>query len=249
MTPKTKKKEEIKEKIEKTEEKTEKEKRKLVIPGEKIISGTEFLPGDGTRKEGNDILASRYGLADVSGRLVKIIPLSGGYVPRYGNTIIGKVTDISFNGWMVDIGSPYGAFLPVAEVPRYIHKDNLAEFLDIGDVIACKVLSFKRKSIDLSIQGKGLGKLDGGIIMKINSNKVPRVIGKEGSMIKLIKQSTNSDIIVGQNGLIWIKASEIENELQAKESILFIVNRSYIDGLTEKVKEFLEEKNGRSKKD
>jgi exosome complex component RRP4 len=237
MTPKAKEKEQEIKKEDKKEE-----KRKLVIPGETIASGKDILPGDGTRKEGNDVIASRYGLADISGRLVKVIPLSGGYVPRYGNTIIGKITDVSFNGWMVDVESPYGAFLPVAEVPRYIHKDNLSEFLSIGDVIACKVLSFKRKSIDLSIQGKGLGRLEGGMVIKVNSNKVPRVIGKEGSMIKLIKQSTNSEIIVGQNGLIWIKADEIENELKAKDAILFIVNRSFIDGLTEKVKEYLEKK-------
>ena len=216
------------------------EKRKIVIPGEVIVSGDEYLPGDGTRKEGKDIIAGKYGLADISGRLVKIIALSGGYIPRYGNTVIGRVIDVTFNGWIVDIDSPYSAFLPVIEVPRFINKDSLTEFCDIGDTIACKVLNMKRKSIDLTIMGKGLGKLEGGMVMKINSNKVPRVIGKEGSMIKLIKQETNSEIIVGQNGLVWVKAENIENELKAKEAILFVVSKSYVEGLTEKVKEFLE---------
>lgn len=216
------------------------EERKIVIPGEILASGDEFLPGDGTRKEAKDIIASRYGLAEISGRLAKIIPLSGGYIPRYGNTIIGLVTDITFNGWLVDINSPYSAFLSVMEVPRFINKNELAEFLDIGDIVACRISNVKRKSIDLSLKARGLGKLEGGITLHINSNKVPRVIGKEGSMIRQIKEATNSEVIVGQNGLIWIKGDKIENELKAKEAILFVVSKSYVEGLTEKVKEFLE---------
>lgn len=236
MTPK------VKEKVEekKEEEKVEESKREIVTPGEVIVSGEDYLPGDGTRKEGKDIIASRYGLADMSGRLIKLIPLAGGYIPRYGNTVIGRITDVTFNGWIVDIDAPYNAFLQLSEVPMFINKNELAEYYDIGEVIACKILSVKRKAIDLTLRSKGLGKLEGGVIMKINSNKVPRIIGKEGSMIKLIKQSTNSEIIVGQNGLIWIKANTIEDERKAKDVILFVASKSYIKGLTEKVKEFLE---------
>ena len=36
--------------------KEKREKRKLVIPGEKIVSGEDYLPGDFTRKEGKDII-------------------------------------------------------------------------------------------------------------------------------------------------------------------------------------------------
>jgi len=35
--------------------------RKIVVPGETIIQGSEFLPGDGARREGTDVVASRYG--------------------------------------------------------------------------------------------------------------------------------------------------------------------------------------------
>ena len=224
---------------EKKPEKKEKKKRELVIPGEKIVSGKEYLPGDGTRREGESILANRYGLADISGRLVKVIPLSGTYAPRTGNIIIGRVVDVTFNGWLMDIGSPYSTFLSVSECPRYI-KGDLTEEFNFGDMLVCKVSSVKRKGIDLTIKGRGLGKLEKGIIISINSNKVPRVIGREGSMIKLIKEETNCSITVGQNGVVWISGDNIESELKAKEAILFVVNKSYIEGLTDKVKEFFE---------
>jgi exosome complex component RRP4 len=226
-----------KEKTEKVEEKkvTKKDsKREIVIPGEKLISGRDYLPGDGTRRAGEDIFANRYGLKDISGRLVKIIPLSGVYMPRAGNTVISKVEDVSFNGWIMNIEAPYSSFLSVTECPRFI-KGDLTEYYDIGDMLVCKVTSVKRKGIDLTIKGRGLGKLDKGLMMNINPNKVPRVIGKEGSMIKLIKDNTDCNITIGQNGIIWISGNKLEDERKAKEAILFVVNKSFIEGLTDKL--------------
>lgn len=216
-------------------------KREIAIPGEKIVSGKDFLPGDGTRREGEDIIASRYGLADISGRLVKVIPLSGAYIPRPGNVVIGRVSDITFNGWLMDIRAPYSSFLSISEVSRFI-KGDLSEYYDIGDMIAVKIDNVKAKGIDLTAKLRGLGKLERGMIIFINSNKVPRVIGREGSMINLIKENTNCDIVVGQNGIVWINGENVEAELKAKEAIMFVVSKSYVEGLTEKTEKWFKEK-------
>lgn len=237
MTPKT----------EEFEEKKE-SKREIVIPGESIISGQEYLPGEWTKREGNDIIALRFGLADKSGRLIKIIPLSGTYMPRKGNVVIGRVLDITFNGWIMDINAPYQSFLPVMECSKFVNKNDLSECYNIGDMIAVKVLSVKRKGIDLTAKGRNLGKLEEGIIIYINSNKVPRVIGKEGSMINLIKNESNCDITVGQNGIIWIRGRNVEDELFAKKAILFVTKKSFIEGLTEKTKEWLEKNKNKGEK-
>jgi exosome complex component RRP4 len=221
-------------------EKESKEKRELVVPGEVIVSGNEYLPGEWTRREGKDIVAIRFGLADKSGRLIKIIPLSGTYIPRKGNVVIGKVTDITFNGWLVDIDAPYSSFLPLTECSKFVNKNDLSECYDIGDMLAVKVQSVKRKGIDLTAKGKNLGKLEEGMIIKINSNKVPRVIGKEGSMINLIKKESNCDITVGQNGIIWMRGEKVEDELFAEKAIMFVTEKSFIEGLTDKTKEWLE---------
>lgn len=229
--------------------KQENEEKQAVVPGETIATGDDYLPGEGTRREGEDIIAERYGLIEFSGKLVKVIPLSGVFIPRRGNVIIGQVIDISFNGWMTDINAPYSSFLPLMEVPRFVDKNNLTEFLDIGDFFSAKISSIKQKGIDLTFDGRGLGKLEDGIIVFINPNKVPRVIGKEGSMIKLIKDETNCKITVGQNGLVWIKGDNVEQELFAKKAVLYVTENSFLTGLTEKVKEFLEqEKNNGVKK-
>ena len=222
-----------------TEDKSSHKERKLVIPGETIVSGEEFLPGDFTRKENNEIIANRYGLVETSGRVVKIIPISGVFEPRRGNTIIGRIEDITFNGWIIDIGGPYSSFLPVMECPRFIDKNNMTEFANIGDVLALKIWNVKKGGIDLTLKSRGLGNLDGGRIIKINPHKVPRVIGKEGSMINLIKDKTRTEITVGQNGFIWIKG-DLEGENKAEETINLIVEESTSSGLTEKIEKFLE---------
>lgn len=219
----------------------EHKKREVAIPGEKIVSGRDYLPGEGTRREGEDIVAEKYGLADISGRLVKVIPLSGAYIPRPGNVVIGRVTDITFNGWLMDIRAPYSSFLPVSEVSRFV-KGDLSEYYDIGDMIAVKIDNVKAKGVDLTAKLRGLGKLERGMIIFINSNKVPRVIGREGSMINLIKENTGCDIVVGQNGIVWIGGESVEAELEAKDAILFVVSKSFVEGLTEKVEKYFQEK-------
>ncbi len=215
--------------------------RKIVIPGEIITTGEGNLPGEGTEKRGTDIIAIKFGLAEESNRLVRIIPLSGVYQPRRGNVVIGKVENVTFNGWIIDIDAPESAFLSLSEVPRYVNKDGLEEVMDIRDMVIAKIWGINKRGTDLSIKSRGLGKIDGGIIVKINSNKVPRVIGKEGSMINLIKDETGCDITVGQNGLIWIKSDKIENELYAKKAILFVTEKSFVSGLTDEVKKWFEE--------
>lgn len=217
------------------------ETRKVVIPGEVIAKGEDFLPGEGTEKRKDEIVALRFGLAEESKNLIKVIPLSGVYLPRRGNVVIGKVEMITFNGWVINVNTPENAFLSLMEVPRYVNKDDLKEVMDIGDTVVAKIYSMNKRGIDLSVKFKGLGKLEGGIIANINPNKVPRVIGKEGSMITLIKDETKCKITVGQNGFIWISGDKIEDELFAKKAIMYIAENSSISGLTEEMKKWFEE--------
>ncbi len=212
--------------------------RKVVIPGEVIEKGNDFLPGEGTEKRGEEIVALRYGLAEESNRLVKVIPLSGVYHPRRGNVIIGKVEMLTFNGWVINIGTAENAFLSLTEVPRFVNKDGLDEIMDIGDMSVVKIVGINKRGIDVTIKSRGLGRIDEGLIVPVNPNKVPRIIGKEGSMINLIKDETKCNITVGQNGLIWIKGDKIEDELYAKKAILFVTEKSFASGLTEEVQKW-----------
>ena len=217
--------------------------RKVVIPGETILEGDDFLPGENTEKENGRIISLRYGLAEEQNNLIKVIPLSGGYSPRRGNVVIGKIESAVNNGWLVDIGYADSAFLSIMEVPRYVNKEAMEEVFKIDEIVMAKIWSMGRRGIDLSIKSRGLGKVKEGIIFEVNPNKVPRIIGKEGSMIKLIKDETGCEINIAQNGYVWVKGAKVEDELFAKKAINFVTENSYVQGLTNEVtKWFKEEK-------
>jgi len=243
------------EKIKKKEEETmvkatfEEKKREVAVPGEVIANGPNYLPGEGTRREGNEIIAGRFGLVSYEDRIVKIIPFSGAYAPRRGNIVIGVVKDTTYNGWLVNINATLRAFLSITEAKSFVSKqEEPSSIYGIGDMLVLQVKSAKLKGIDLTMADKGLHKLNGGMIMEINSNKVPRVIGKMGSMVNMIKTETNCSITVGQNGIIWIGGEKIENELLAKEAIIMITKHTVSEGLTEKVEAFLKKRKSKELK-
>lgn len=215
--------------------------RQIVVPGETIVSGNEFLPGDGAYRDATDVVAKRYGIVNVFEKYVKVIPVSGVYYPRRGNTIIGTIVDITFNGWLIDFGSAQNAFLPVAEVPRYVNKNEMAEFLDFGESVIVKVWDVKSRGVDVSMKMRGYGKIEGGMIISVGPNQVPRIIGREGSMVKIIKDATGCDVTVGQNGKVWILGKNINGEIAAKKIVEFIAENAVIVGLTEKVENMIKD--------
>lgn len=217
------------------------EKRRIVVPGEVIVSGNEFLPGDGAYRDNEDVIANRFGIMNIFEKHVRVVPVSGAYYPKRGNSIIGTVVDITFNGWLIDFGGAQNAFLPVAEVPRYVNKNEMAEFLDFGESVIVKVWDVKSRGVDVSMKMRGYGKIDGGMIVSIGPNQVPRVIGREGSMVKMIKDATGCDITVGQNGKVWINGKSTDMEVVAKKIVEFIGDNAVSVGLTEKVERMIKD--------
>ena len=214
--------------------------RKVVVPGEVIVSGDDYLPGDGARRNGEDIVANRFGLGEISGRVIKVISLFGAFIPRKTNVVIGRVADITFSGWLIDIDYANSAFLPIDDCPRFINRNEMDQFLAIGDVVAAKIWSVKAKGIDLTLKGKGLGKLESGFIFRVVPSRVPRIIGREGSMITLIKEKTSCQITVGQNGWVWVRGESVENEIKARKAIEFVSDQVAVSGLTEKMEGWFE---------
>src|SRR3989344_2149728 len=216
--------------------------KEISVPGEVLAVGMDVLPGAGTYREGEKIVANRLGLASVDGRTIKLIPLSGRYIPKTGDTIICKVIDVGFSGWRLDTNSAYSAMLSMKDATsEFIQRGaNLTQYYDLGEHIVCKITNVtSQKLIDVTMKGPGLRKLKGGRIIEVSTHKVPRIIGKQGSMVVMIKDATQCNITVGQNGLVWIEGSPV-NEMRAINAIRKIEKESHLSGLTEKIKSFLE---------
>jgi len=213
--------------------------REIVVPGELLDSG-KLRPGNGTYVSEGKIYASQLGIKSTKSNYVNVIPLGGRYIPVTGDNVIGKVIDIGPSNWLIDINSPYPAPLHVNEVPWRVEFGDTARYLNVGDTILAKVLMVdETKRVQVTMKDQGLRKLQGGQIVDISHSKVPRVIGKGGSMIQLIKSHTNCRIFVGQNGRIWLDG-DIENIVAAIRAIRMIDEGAQTLRLTEKVKEYLE---------
>ena len=210
------------------------EDKNLVIPGQ-ILADDEYYPGRGTFKENGKVCSSLIGLVSLRNKKIRVIPLKSKYVPKKGDVVIGKIDDVRFSMWDVDINSPYSGILPAFEVFGR-DKKELNKVYDVGDVLFLRVIDVDEvKKAKLGLKGRGLGKFKGGIIVDISPTKVPRLIGKKGSMINMIKNKTNCKIVVGQNGLVWVKGNEDMEQL-TREIIHTIEVEAHTSGLTNKIK-------------
>ena len=221
--------------------------KEIVVPGDEVAVGMDYLPSFGTYRDNEAIIASRLGIVSIDGKVIKIIPLSGKYLPKRGDTVIGQVIDILMSGWRIDINSPYSAMLGLKDATmEFIVKGaDLTKWFDIDDYVIAKITNVtSQKLVDLTMKFPGLRKLRGGRIIKVNPYKVPRIIGKAGSMVSMIKQATGCKVLVGQNGLIWIQGDDLAKENLVVETIGIIEKEAHISGLTDRMKEYLEAKTG-----
>ena len=223
------------------------EKREIVTPGDLIAEG-DYLAGDNTYRDGEKLYATRVGLVDLMEKTVMVVALHAFYAPRVGDTIIGKVVELTIAGWLLDIKAPQPAMLRASDVFERSFKpqrDELPSVFDIGDMVITKIIAYDRtRDPQLTVREPGLGKITRGQIMQITPTKIPRVIGKKGSMINMIKDYTGCHIVLGQNGVILISGKTPENEQLAMTAIRKIDEESHISGLTDRVTEMLKKIKG-----
>src|SRR5580658_3551215 len=178
--------------------------RILVLPGEEV-PGRGLRPGPGTYRVNGRIYASVLGLLTHKPPVVRIIPLSGRYIPKPQDTVVGTVTDVQGTFWLLDIAAPRWAPLHMTGTPWKIDFGETEQYLRVGDAVVVCVESIENTGrIGVTMLGDGLGKLEGGTIVGISPARVPRVIGRNGSMIGTITKLTDCQVAVGQNGRIWI---------------------------------------------
>ena len=213
------------------------EDKEIVIPGD-ILADEEYNSGRGTFKENDNVCSSLVGLVAIRDKKISVIPLQSKYIPKRGDVVIGEVTDIRFSMWNLDINSPYSGFLPASDVFGK-EKRELNRTFDVGDVLFLRVVDVDEvKKVKLGLKGRGLGKFRGGILINITPTKVPRLIGKKGSMINMIKDETRCEVIVGQNGVVWVKGDPAMERV-AEKVINMIEEQAHTSGLTDRVRDML----------
>jgi len=229
------------------------ENKQLVTPGD-LVAENDYISGENTYKENNKIYATRVGLFGHEDKRVYVVALKAFYLPAVGDTIIGKVLEVTLGGWVVDIRAPYVAMLRASDALERSfkpQKDDLPSIFDVGDTLVAKIVAYDRtRDPLLTVLERGLGKIARGQVIEITPTKIPRVIGKQGSMVNTIKQETGCQITIGQNGRILVSGKSPEDERLAIMAIRKIEEEAHTSGLTDRVTEMLrKQKDEKSKKE
>ncbi len=199
--------------------------KKLVIPGELVSEERKRLGGHVFIENGK-IYSDTLGIVADEPQAISVIPLQGKYMPCRGDVVVGIVAQEKFAGFIIDINSFYFSF---------VSKKEIRESLKVGSIVSAKI--FEVNEINEAELGD-IRLFIGGEIVSVSAVKVPRVIGKNGSMLDVLKNGTNCNIVVGRNGRIWIKGGNIELFLKA---IKKIEDEAHLSNLTNKMTAFMEE--------
>jgi len=220
--------------------------RTIVLPGQ--LLGEKIRCENNCVTEGDKSYALVKGLARVDRNMVSLIPMNGPYLPKAGDVVIG-VIDVDFGGiYSVDINSAYKCILkPMREDgrgggrgqrggrgrDRGRDEEPAPENLKVGDVLSAKI-AYVDEVREAKLTGPRL--LENGCIIYVRPLRVPRIIGKQKSMINIIREKTKSNIAVGQNGLIWISGGNMQ---LAVDAIRKVEAEAHTSGLTDRMMEFL----------
>ena len=223
-----------------------KDKKQYVIPGD-VITTSPLRLRENVTLDGKRIIATSIGLTNIYDDSVRVIPLSAVYLPKIDDIVIGKIKSIFGNSWFADINSCYQGMLLGQDVFGRGSSPTMSDMksrLDIGDLICAKIANFDRSREPLiSIADHNLGKIDSGELVKISPPKIPRLIGKHGSMIQTIESSTDTSITIGQNGLIVLK-SESDSNLDKIIKVFKMLDSTTDDSnMDEKIQKILDENN------
>ncbi len=194
----------------------------IVCPGELISDKAE--KGQGILVRDNKTYSKYLGVLYKTDYGLQVIPLQGKYAPKIDDDIIGVIVDEDVNGYIVDVRSSKNSYV----LKRFVNAR-----LHLGNVLLLKVLTVNElKEIQVEVKGK----LDDGILLEIAAKKVPRVIGKNKSMLDVLEKHSKSEIFVGSNGFILVK-NGVPNIV--KKAINIIDKYSHVDNLTDKIDAYL----------
>ncbi len=196
--------------------------RKIVVPGEKIADSAIRIPG--AYMEGGATYAALVGLLDESG---KYIPLESRYKPMLDDIVVGMITDARHAGYSVDLLLPKEGFIPAR---------TLRITLQLGDFVVAKIRKIERSGMAELGEVRRLPK---GKIIEFPSAKIPRLIGKKSSMLDILRTNAGGDIVVGNNGYVWM-SEKCDIPLLMK-AIDLIRSKAHKPGLTDAVTKFFEQ--------
>lgn len=197
--------------------------KEIVVPGELVAE--EPLRSENTYIENGKTYSKVLGLYETDKK--SLIALEGIWNPRIGDVVVGIVTSARNAVYEVDLTYFGRGLLIGSKFDRQTYKP--------GDMVEAEVKNVEDRGKTIILWRPRT--LFGGTILEIRPTKVPRVIGKNNTMIEQISKATKCSIVVGTNGTVWLKGGDIG---LATIAIRQIEEEAHTSGLTERIKAMLE---------
>jgi exosome complex component RRP4 len=208
---------------------------KIILPGDMIADKPVRM--ENAVVEGGKTYATVIGLLDEE--KAAFIPLETVWYPRQGDFVIGIVENAKNNVYTVNFNSPFrGLILPPRRDFRSRAPPERQEIMNMGDAVSGFIREVKRESDQIITIVERPRRLFGGKMMTVRPSKIPRVIGKTNTMLKQLETGTHSTILVGMNGIVWMKGGNVALAMQA---INKIQEEAHVGGLTERIAKMLSE--------
>lgn len=207
--------------------------RDIVTPGQ-ILSDEPKAAGAYTYVLNGKVYAAVAGVVQFRDSKLNVLPGKAPYKPSENDPVVGIIIDSKPSNFEVDLGWHLVGFL---HNPG--RKSRLR--LRIGDVIYTEVKYSGIRGVFLE-GGQRLVKVDRGLLIRVSPVKIPRIIGKRGSMLNTLTSESGCKIYVGRNGLIAIVGDSPEKELALASAIKMIEEETHLPGLTERVMSHLRKK-------
>jgi exosome complex component RRP4 len=193
----------------------------LVVPGQVIAEGDDFLRGHGTYVEKlNDterLVASVCGHVERVNKLVSVIPVASNlYQGQVGDLVVGRVVGIQATRWKVEIGdSCRDAVLPLSGVhlPGGVQRVRTQEdsremrlLFQEGDLVTAEVHNMHQDgTLMLHTRSLKYGKVENGCLVVVP----PSLIARRKNHFCDFDGIT---LLLGMNGYIWIQRSFPKSE-------------------------------------
>ncbi|MBN2094904.1 MAG: RNA-binding protein [Candidatus Aenigmarchaeota archaeon] len=206
----------------------------VVTPG--TLLATSEKMGEGTFIMNGKTFSKYFGIVKKTEYKTSVVPFNQKYAPQVGDMVIGQIRDFKHPFWIVDIFAPSPSFLFVKDINiREGRQDQLMNVFKPGTWIFAEVSEITDR-VKLSMKNREAKILKGGRFATISPSKIPRVIGKKGSMIHLLQEKTDCHIKTGQNGLVWIEGGKCDLTIRAIQKI---EKEAHIPGLTDRITDML----------
>ncbi len=181
--------------------------KSVVLPGS-LLADDKHKLGDNTFKEDGKIYSNITGIAYIESNTISVIPFKNSYKPKFGDLIIGQVTDSTYTSWSIKINSSFQGFLPTSELYDK-HERNINNLINVRDRLLLRVVNVDEiNRVKLTLRNRGLGKFNQGTILSVNQPTVHFLSEENAFLITMIQEYRKADMIVAKNGYIWMNGLE-----------------------------------------